>query len=79
LAREPAGCRAARVTLSEDLDGQFQAWFRRRFGRRRRHSALGLDIDFTDQGVAEPLYQVEVVSGEAATNPAVALAGARSR
>ena len=37
---------------------------------------LGLDIDFSEQGKAEPLYEMEVIS-EAATNPAITQSGAK--
>ncbi|MGE0499461.1 MAG: bifunctional cytochrome P450/NADPH--P450 reductase [Rhizobiaceae bacterium] len=58
----------------EDLDGQFQAWFRTLWPQVG--AALGLDVDFSQQAAAEPLYEVEVVSGEAA-NPVVQQANAK--
>lgn len=58
----------------EDLDGQFQDWFKTLWPQVG--AALGLDIDFTEQAKADPLYQVEIVS-EAAGNPAIAQSGAK--
>jgi cytochrome P450 / NADPH-cytochrome P450 reductase len=58
----------------EDLDGQFQAWFKKLWPQVG--AGLGLDLDFSETVKAEPLYQVEIVSGEAA-NPVVAQAGAK--
>jgi cytochrome P450/NADPH-cytochrome P450 reductase len=58
----------------EDLDGQFQDWFKMLWPQVGK--GLGLDIDFSDQGKAEPLYQMEVIS-EAATNPAITQSGAK--
>lgn len=45
----------------EDLDGQFQDWFKGLFPAVGK--ALGLDIDFSDQAQAEPLYAVEIMDG----------------
>lgn len=58
----------------EDLDGQFQEWFGKLWPQVGE--ALGLDVDFSEQAKAEPLYEVEIVSGEAA-NPVIQQAGAR--
>jgi len=58
----------------EDLDGQFQDWFKTLWPQIGK--GLGLDIDFSDQGEAEPLYEMEVVS-DAATNPAITTTGAK--
>lgn len=58
----------------EDLDGQFQDWFKILWPQIGK--GLGLDIDFTEQGQAEPLYEMEVIS-EAATNPAITQSGAK--
>ncbi|CAM5649070.1 cytochrome P450 [Mycolicibacterium aubagnense] len=57
----------------EDLDGQFQDWFKGLFPSLGE--ALGLDIDFSEQAEAEPLYQVEIVSGQP-VNPVVYQSGA---
>lgn len=57
----------------EDLDGQFQDWFKGLFPSLGE--ALGLDIDFSEQAEAEPLYQVEIVSGQP-VNPVVHQSGA---
>jgi cytochrome P450/NADPH-cytochrome P450 reductase len=58
----------------EDLDGQFQDWFKTLWPQVGK--GLGLDIDFSEQGEAEPLYEMEVVS-DAATNPAITMTGAK--
>ncbi|BCH24465.1 bifunctional cytochrome P450/NADPH--P450 reductase [Mesorhizobium sp. L-8-3] len=58
----------------EDLDGHFQSWFKDLWPRLGK--ALELDVDFSEQTKAEPLYQVEIVQG-APVNPAVGQAGAR--
>lgn len=58
----------------EDLDGQFQDWFKGLFPTLGK--ALGLDIDFSEEARAEPLYEVEIVSGDAG-NPIVTQAGAK--
>lgn len=58
----------------EDLDGQFQDWFKRLWPAVGE--GLGLDIDFSEQAKAEPLYQVELVT-EAGGNPAIGQSGAR--
>lgn len=58
----------------EDLDGQFQDWFKTLWPGVGK--GLGLDIDFSEQGVADPLYEMEVVS-ETATNPAISMSGAK--
>ena len=58
----------------EDLDGQFQDWFKTLWPGVGK--GLGLDIDFTEQGVAEPLYEMEMIS-DAATNPAISQSGAK--
>lgn len=58
----------------EDLDGQFQDWFKTLWPGVGK--GLGLDIDFSEQGVAEPLYEMEVIS-DAATNPAITQSGAK--
>ena len=57
----------------EDLDGQFQDWFKGLF--QSVGAALGLDIDFSQQTEAEPLYEVEIVSGQP-VNPVVHQSGA---
>ncbi|GLS28610.1 cytochrome P450 / NADPH-cytochrome P450 reductase [Mesorhizobium albiziae] len=57
----------------EDLDGQFQDWFKKLWPQVG--AALKLDIDFSEEAKAEPLYAVEVVSG-APLNPAIGQAGA---
>lgn len=59
----------------EDLDGQFRDWFKRLWPQVG--AALDLDVDFSEQAQAEPLYDVEVVSGEAA-NPVIQQSGARA-
>lgn len=58
----------------EDLDGQFQDWFKDLWPGVGK--GLGLDIDFSDQGAAEPLYEMEVIT-DAATNPAITQSGAK--
>ena len=58
----------------EDLDGQFQDWLKRLWPAVGE--GLGLDIDFSEQAKAEPLYQVELVT-EAGGNPAIGQAGAK--
>jgi len=58
----------------EDLDGQFQDWFKALFPAVGK--ALGLDIDFSKETRAEPLYELEIVSGDA-RNPVIAQAGAK--
>lgn len=58
----------------EDLDGQFQDWFKSLWPQLGQ--ALGLDIDFSSQIEAEPLYEMDVVS-DAATNPAITQTGAK--
>jgi cytochrome P450/NADPH-cytochrome P450 reductase len=58
----------------EDLDGQFQDWFKGLWPGVGK--GLGLDIDFSDQGEAEPLYEMEVIT-DAATNPAITQSGAK--
>ncbi len=58
----------------EDLDGQFQDWFKTLWPGVGK--GLGLDIDFSDQGVAEPLFEMEVIS-DSATNPAITQTGAK--
>ncbi|MBX3577200.1 MAG: cytochrome P450 [Rhizobiaceae bacterium] len=58
----------------EDLDGQFQSWFRTLWPSVG--AALGLDVDFSQQARAAPLYDLEVVSA-AASHPVIAQAGAR--
>lgn len=59
----------------EDLDGQFQDWFKDLWPQVGK--GLGLDIDFTEQLAADPLYEMEVIS-DAATNPAVNQSGAKA-
>lgn len=58
----------------EDLDGQFQDWFKGLFPAIGE--ALKLDIDFSEESKAEPLYDVEVVPGVPA-NPVIGLTGAK--
>lgn len=58
----------------EDLDGQFQDWFKTLWPQVGE--ALGLDIDFSNQVEAEPLYEMEMIS-DAATNPAITQTGAK--
>jgi cytochrome P450/NADPH-cytochrome P450 reductase len=58
----------------EDLDGQFQAWFRTLWPSVGK--ALGLEIDFSEQAKAAPLYDVEVVTGSAG-HPVIVQSGAR--
>ena len=58
----------------EDLDGQFQDWFKGLFPAIGE--ALGLDIDFSDQAAAEPLYSIEILDGKAGHSVA-GQAGAR--
>jgi cytochrome P450 / NADPH-cytochrome P450 reductase len=57
----------------EDLDGQFQGWFRKLWPQVGE--ALKLGIDFSDQAKAEPLYSVEIVSG-VPINPVIGQTGA---
>jgi cytochrome P450/NADPH-cytochrome P450 reductase len=58
----------------EDLDGQFQDWLGTLYPAIGE--ALKLDIDFTQEAKAAPLYRVEAVS-PASANPVVNAAGAR--
>jgi cytochrome P450/NADPH-cytochrome P450 reductase len=58
----------------EDLDGQFQAWFSTLWPRVGE--AMGLDVDFSEQIAADPLYEVEVV-GPSPGHAIAAQAGAR--
>ena len=58
----------------EDLDGQFQEWFQKLWPQVG--DALGLDIDFSEQAKADPLYEVQLVSGSA-VNPVAEQSGAR--
>ncbi|MCA0318117.1 MAG: cytochrome P450 [Proteobacteria bacterium] len=58
----------------EDLDGQFQDWLGTLYPAIGE--ALKLDIDFSQEAKAAPLYQVETVS-PASANPVVNAAGAR--
>ena len=57
----------------EDLDGQFQSWLSNLLPQVAE--ALNLDLDLSMQSEAEPLYTVEVLSGEG-THRAAAQAGA---
>jgi cytochrome P450 / NADPH-cytochrome P450 reductase len=58
----------------EDLDGQFQDWLKGLLPQVGK--ALELDIDFSEQAKAEPLYRVEIVSPRQA-NAVIAQAGAK--
>ena len=58
----------------EDLDGQFQAWFAKLWPDLGK--TLGLDIDFSEEIKADPLFEVEIVSADDA-HPIAAQAGAR--
>ncbi|MGB6116876.1 MAG: cytochrome P450 [Mesorhizobium sp.] len=58
----------------EDLDGQFQDWFKALWPQVGK--GLGLDVDFSSQIDAEPLYEMEVIS-DSATNPAIVQTGAK--
>ncbi|HTV66937.1 MAG TPA: cytochrome P450 [Rhizobiaceae bacterium] len=58
----------------EDLDGQFQTWFKGLWPAVG--TALDLDIDFSEQAKAAPLYEMEIVTG-AANHPVIAQAGAK--
>ncbi|MGB3501517.1 MAG: cytochrome P450 [Mesorhizobium sp.] len=58
----------------EDLDGQFQDWFKELWPQVGK--GLGLDVDFSSQIDAEPLYEMEVIS-DSATNPAIVQTGAK--
>jgi len=58
----------------EDLDGQFQDWFKDLWPQVGK--ALDLDVDFSSQLDAEPLYEMEIIS-DAATNPAISQVGAK--
>jgi cytochrome P450/NADPH-cytochrome P450 reductase len=58
----------------EDLDGQFQDWFAKLWPQVGK--GLGLDIDFSVQATAAPLYDVEIVSGPP-VNPVIGQAGAK--
>ncbi|MEW9919236.1 bifunctional cytochrome P450/NADPH--P450 reductase [Marimonas sp. MJW-29] len=58
----------------DDIDEQFEAWAGGLWPQVA--DALGLEIDLSDTGASEPLYQVEVLSG-ADANPVAAAAGAK--
>lgn len=58
----------------EDLDGQFQQWFDRLWPTLGE--ALGIDVDFSEEVTAEPLFDVQIMPPEQ-VNPIATQAGAQ--
>ncbi|MDD9908924.1 MAG: cytochrome P450 [Ahrensia sp.] len=63
----------AEADAKDDLDGQFETWFEPLWPKVGE--AFGLDVDFSAQAEAPPLYSMEILE-ESSENPLVAQVGA---